>query len=137
VKIHLSILVLFLFALTWRLRRSGDRPWFGGRDWSSSRRRLATAVALFVIVAGVAALVAIASSAALQYQPSLQFLHLLLALDIARVVAGTTLAVRALWGDTTAFAAGFMMSVISVLSIVLYLTDVGLGTNDGWLVDGT
>jgi triacylglycerol esterase/lipase EstA (alpha/beta hydrolase family) len=85
----------------------------------------------------MAALVAIASSAALQYQPSVQFLHLLLALDIAWVVAGTTLAVRALWGDTTAFAAGFMMSVISVLSIVLYLTDVGLGTNDGWLVDGT
>lgn len=136
VMIHLSVLVVFLFALTWRLRRSGDHPWFDDRDWSDARRRLATAVALIVIVTGVTALVTIASSAALRYQPSLQFLQLLSALDIAWVVAGTTLAARYLWGDVAGFAAGFMMSVVCVLSIGLYLADVGLAADQGWLVDG-
>ena len=136
VMIHLSILVMFLFALTWRLRRSGDPPWFAGRDWSAIRRRLVTAIALIIIVTGVTALVTIASSAALRYQPSLQYLQLLSALDIAWVVSGTTLAVRALWGDIAGFAAGLMMSVVCVLSIGLYLADVGLAADGGWLVDG-
>ena len=135
--IHLSLLVLFLFALTWRLGSSGDRPWFYGREWSEDRRRLATAIALIVIVTGVTALVTIASSAALQYQPSLQFLQLLSALDIAWVVAGTTLAGRALWGNVPAFAAGLMMSIICVLSIGLYLADVGLSADQSWVVDGS
>ncbi len=134
--IHLGVLTLFLFALTWRLRHTGDRPWFDGRDWPESRQRLVTAIAQIVIVTGATGLVTIASSAALQFQPSLQFLQLLSALDIAWVVAGTTLAVRSLWGDAAAFAAGVMMSVICVLSIGLYLADVGLAADGGWLVDG-
>jgi hypothetical protein len=48
--IHLSVIVMFLFGLTWCLRRSGDHAWFGGRDWPEGRRRLATAVALVTVV---------------------------------------------------------------------------------------
>ena len=57
-----------------------------------------------VIVTGVTALVTLATTAALRFEPSLQFLQLLSALDIAWVVAGTTLAVRSLWGRLPAIA---------------------------------
>jgi hypothetical protein len=74
----------------------GDAPWFGWCSWSRFRRRLATTIGVIVIITGVTGLVTLASSAAMQYEPSLQFLQLLSALDIAWVVAGTTLALRSL-----------------------------------------
>ncbi len=134
--IHLSALVVFSFALTWALAPHGDSVWFEDRNWSTARRHLGTAIALIVIVTGVTGLVTLASSAAMQYQPSLQFLQLLSALDIAWVVAGTTLALRSLWGRGAAFAGGVMMSLVCVLSIALYLVEVGLAPDAGWLVDG-
>lgn len=134
--VHLSVLVAFLFTLAWAIAPHGDDAWFAGRGWSESRRRLATAVALVVVITGVTGLVTLASSAAMQYQPSLQFLQLLSALDIAWVVAGTTLALRSLWGTAAALVGGAMMSVVCVLSIALYLVEVGLTTDQAWLVDG-
>lgn len=134
--VHVSALVAFLFTLTWAIARHGDDAWFAGRGWSGSRRRLATAISLVVIVTGVTGLVTMASSAAMQYQPSLQFLQLLSALDIAWVVAGTTLALRSLWGAVAALVGGAMMSAVCVLSIALYLVEVGLTTDQAWLVDG-
>jgi hypothetical protein len=110
--------------------------WFPHRHWLVPNRRFITNAALIVIVAGVTALVTLASSAAMQYEPSLQFLQLLSALDIAWVVAGTVLAVRLLWGRVVAAAAGWMMSVVCVLSIAAYLDQVGLTESGGWLIDG-
>ncbi|MDJ0925930.1 MAG: hypothetical protein QNJ77_15370 [Acidimicrobiia bacterium] len=134
--LHLSGLVAFSFALTWRLVRLGDEPWFSRPGWPDRRRRLGTAASLIVIVTGVTALLTLASSAAMQYQPSLQFLQLLSALDIAWVVAGTMLALRILWGNLASLAGGAMMSVVCVVSIALYLAEVGLTADDAWLVDG-
>ena len=91
---------------------------------------------MIVIITGVTGLVTLASSAAMQYEPSLQFLQLLSALDIAWVVAGTTLALRSLWGPAAAIAGGIMMSIVCVLSVTLYLAEVGLTPDQGWLVDG-
>lgn len=133
---HLTALVAFSFALAVHLAPRSDRSWFGERDWSPTRRSLVTAASLIVIVTGATALVTLASSAALRYQPSLQFLQLLSALDIAWVVAGTYLATRRLWGSFVALGAGIMMSIICIGSIGLYLREVGLDANDGWLVDG-
>lgn len=99
-------------------------------------RRLATNVAFVVIVTGATALVTLSSSAAMHYEPSLQFLQLLSALDIAWVVARTMLAVRLLWGRIAALLAGWMMSVVCVLSIAAYLDEVGLDEAGGWLIDG-
>ena len=134
--VHLTALVAFSFALTFALASYGDAPWFDGRGWPVARRRFVTAVTLIVIVTGVTGLVTMASAAAMQYQPSLQFLQLLSALDIAWVVAGTTLALRSLWGNVAAAAGGTMMSIVCVLSIALYLTEVGLAPDQGWQVDG-
>ena len=39
--------------------------------------------------------------------------------------------------DAAAFVAGSMMSTVCVLSIGLYLAEVGLSTDQGWIVDGS
>ena len=134
--IHLIALVAFSFTLTWRLAPLSNARWFPHRRWSVQTERLISSASLIVIVTGVTALVTIASSAAMQYQPSLQFLQLLSALDIAWVVAGTMLAARLLWGWVAGLIAGWMMSVVCVLSIKLYLDEVGLTDSGAWLVDG-
>lgn len=134
--LHLIALVAFSLVLTWRLAPAGDQLWFPTRHLLPRNQRLATNAALIVIVTGATALVTLASSAAMQYDPSLQFLQLLSALDIAWVVAGTVLAVRLVWGRVAALIAGWMMSIICILSIAAYLDAVGLDADGGWLVDG-
>ena len=134
--IHLSVLVMFLFVLALWIAPADATGWFGRANWTRSRRLFVTAAANIIIVTGVTALVTLASSAALRFQPSLQFLQLLSTLDIAWVVSGTMLAVRWLWGRAASVVAGAMMGVICVLSIALYVAEVGLGADDGWLVDG-
>ncbi len=135
--VHLIALVAFSFALTWRLAPSADSPWFDERHLLPCNQRLATNAALIVIVTGATALVTLASAVAMQYQPSLQFLQLLSALDIAWVVSGTMLATWQLWGRIAALAAGGMMSIVCVLSVAAYLDEVGLAADGGWLVDGS
>ncbi len=134
--VHLSALVAYTLALIVRLAGFSDLKWFPARDWPPPRRRFAAAASLIVIVTGVIGLMTLASSAAMRYEPSLQFLQLLSALDIAWVVAGTFLAVRWLWGRNAGLAAGVMMGIICVISIALYLDEVGLDADSGWLVDG-
>lgn len=133
--IHLSLLVIFSLGLTWRLAPLRGERWFRSRNWTEARLHLTGTTVMIVIVTGVTALVTLASAAALRFEPSLQFLQLLSALDIAWVVAGTTLAVGSLWGRVPAIVAGVMMSIICVTSIALYLAEVGLDDQQGWLVD--
>ncbi len=133
--IHLTALVAFSLGLAWRLAPLSDDTWFERRDWSDFRRSLIASVSLIVVVTGVTALVTLATTAALRFEPSLQFLQLLSALDIAWVVAGTTFAVRSIWGPKAAAAAGLAMSTVCITSIALYLAKVGLGPDGGWLVD--
>lgn len=133
--IHLSTLVIFSLGLTWRLAGLSGKQWFPSRTWTPRQSHLAGTTILIIVVTGVTALVTLASTAALRFEPSLQFLQLLSALDIAWVVAGTTLATRALWGRTPAIIAGAAMSVVCVTSIALYLIEVGLDDRGGWLVD--
>ena len=133
--IHLTLLVVFSLGLTWQLAHLSGEKWYSSKTWTLGRPHLAGAITLIVVVTGVTGLVTLASSAALRFQPSLQFLQLLSALDIAWVVSGTTLAVRSLWGRGAAIAAGAGMSVVCVTSIALYLTEVGLDEAGGWLVD--
>jgi hypothetical protein len=134
--VHLVGLVAFSYVLTWWLAPLADRSWFSDRHWLPPYSQLVTSAAFIVLVTGATALVTLASSAAMQYEPSLQFLQLLSALDIAWVVSGTMLAARMLWGRAASLAAGWMMSVVCVLSIVAYLDKVGLDESGGWLVDG-
>ena len=131
--IQLIGIVVATFGLTLSLAPIGDQGWFLGMD-NPSRRLFAAAASIAAIATGYAALVTLASSAALGLSPSLQFLQLLSALDIAWVVAATVVGTRWIQGARTSHIAGFAMSVVCVWSIWRYLDEVGFGPNGEWIV---
>lgn len=134
---QLSALVALGLAVTMRIAPLADREWFTGFErWSVGRRTFLGAVVLVVIPTGVTALVTLASSAALRFPPSLQFLQLLSALDIAWAAAALMLGVRWLWGMRVAIATGVMLGVVCVASVWNYLRVVGFGPDGEWIVDG-
>ena len=134
--IHLAGLVAFGLVLTTRVFPLVGDDWFPGRPWSEAMRRTAGVVSLIVIVTGTVGLVTLASSAALRFQPSLQFLQLLSALDIAWVVAALMIGLRLRGAGTGAVVAGVLMAVACVGSIWNYLRVVGLAPDGGWFLDG-
>lgn len=134
VIVHLSIVVGSATALTWRLTGVLDEVHFPAvaRPW------LASATSIVALVVGHAALVTLASSAALRYDPSLQFLQLLSALDVAWSAAAFGLGVRVVArSDRVGSAAGVALDSICVFSIWNYLRVVGFAEDGGWVVDGS
>lgn len=132
VTTHLSIVVGLATTLAWRLSSSLDEDMFQ----EATRPWLAAAAAMVALVTGFAALVTLASSAALRYDPSLQFLQLLSALDVAWSAAALGYGARRLtasprWG----VAAAAMLDVVCVASIWNYLRTVGFDPAGGWVVD--
>ena len=129
---HLSVVVGSGTVLGWRLKAAVDEGFFPavGRPW------LASAVAIVALVTGYAALVTLASSAALRYDPSLQFLQLLSALDVAWSAVALGLGVRVLArSNRVGLAAAIGLDVICVFSIWNYLRVVGFDADGGWVVD--
>ncbi|GMQ84684.1 MAG: hypothetical protein BMS9Abin07_0248 [Acidimicrobiia bacterium] len=136
VTVHLSGLVLLgLAAAVWLAPLAGA-DWFLGRAWSPWWRLAASGVTVVVISTGVVGLVTLASSAALRYPPSMQFLQLLSALDIAWAGAALVVGAQRAWGRPTAVAAGVVLGVACVFSIWRYLDMVGFGPAGEWIVDG-
>ena len=82
-------------------------------------------------------LVTLASSAALRFDPSLQFLQLISALDIAWAAAAIVIGGHHLWGRAAGIAAGVVLGVLCVFSIWNYLRVVGYTPTEGWRVDGS
>ncbi len=136
--VHLSGVVAFGVALAARLTRlvvADD--WFAGSGWSSVRRRLAAASTLVALTTGAVALLTLASSAALRLEPSLQFLQLLSALDIAWAGAAIVLGSYLRWGIRAAWIGGIALGVFCVFSIWRYLDIVGFTGAGGWKVSGS
>ena len=136
VTLHLGVVVAFGLGVGWDLGRFTDGPWFTGMGGSWFWRRFGAMASIIALTTGVVALVTLASSAALGYQPSLQFLQLLSALDIAWATTGLMLGVRLRTGDRWALVAGLILAVICVWSIWRYLDVVGFAADGGWLVSG-
>lgn len=113
-----------------------DDGWFANPGWSPFRRAFAAAVVLVIIPTGVVGLVTLASSATIGYDPSLQFLQLLSALDIVWAGAALLYGSFLLWGRSVARVAAALLGVVCVASLWNYLNVVGYGPNDEWLVDG-
>ncbi len=134
--VQLIALVGLGIALTFRLAPLADAEWFPAPGWSPVRRRFAGVVVLVVIPTGVVALVTLASSAALRFDPSLQFLQLLSALDIAWAAAALHLGVRWWLGPRPARVAALALGALCVVSVWNYLRIVGFGPGGQWLVDG-
>ena len=137
VLVHLTVLVLLGFFASLRLAPFAGGDWFQGQRWTSYWRLLASGVAVVFLVTGLVGLVAIASSAALRYPPSLQFLQLLSALDIAWAGAALVVGLYRAWRMPAAIAAGLMLTVICIWSIWWYLDGVGFGPGGEWVVDAS
>lgn len=134
--LHLAALVLLALILSNRLGPLVHDDWYTSQRWSAPTRRLFGAITLVVIVTGVIGLVTLATSGALRFQPSLQFLQLLSALDIAWAGAAIVFGVWRRWGSTAAMAGGAMLGVACVASIWNYLRIVGLTSDGRWALDG-
>jgi len=135
VIVHLSLIVVYGLGLTVHLMGSIDDQWF--TDWTNIERRMGAGASVVALVTGVVALVTLASSAALGLDPSMQFLQLLSALDIAWSTAALIVGVNWRWGKSAAIAAGAVLSVVCVWSIWRYLSIVGFSPEGGWIVESS
>ena len=137
VIVHLTGLVLLGLAASIRLAPFAGGDWFLGQSWTPFWRAIASGVSVVFLVTGMVGLVTIASSAALQYPPSLQFLQLLSALDIAWAGAALVVGIYRAWRLPAAVIAGSVLAVICIWSIWWYLDAVGFGPNGEWIVDAS
>jgi len=137
VLVHLTVLVLLGIAASIRLAPLAGGNWFQGQSWTPLWRGFASGISVVFLVTGLVGLVSIASSAALRYPPSLQFLQLLSALDIAWAGAALVVGVCRAWRMPAAIAAGLMLTVICIWSIWWYLDAVGFGPSGEWIVDAS
>jgi hypothetical protein len=133
---QLVVLVAIAHAMTITLMNLGNEPWFVGMAWSPTIRSIASGIGLVVLVTGTVGLITLASSAALGFDPSLQYLQLLSALDIAWAGAALTIGVYRAFSWPWAVFAGSVLGVICVWSIWTYLTNVGFGSDGSWIVSG-
>lgn len=131
---HLGLLVAFGIALVVRLSPLVDDEWFEGA--SPRATRWGATAAVVALDTGTVALLTLATSAALRYPPSLQFLQLLSALDIAWAGAALYLGVRMLRAERVAFGTTTVLGVVCVWSIWNYLRVVGFDAKGGWLLNG-
>lgn len=136
VVVHLSALVLLGLLAALRLAPMAGDDWFLGRGWSSFWRLVASGSTVVVLVTGVVALSTLASSAALRYPPSMQFLQLLSAVDIAWAATALIIGANRAWGRTAAIVGGVILGVVCVFAIWRYLDLVGFGPGGEWIVDG-
>jgi hypothetical protein len=135
VIVHLSALTLLALAAAFRLAPLAGEDWFRGRAWPTGWRLAASGVVVIVLVTALVALVSLASSAALRYPPSMQFLQLLSAVDIAWVVAAFVIGAGRAWGRSAAVAGGVIVGIVCVAAIWRYLDLVGFGPEGEWIVD--
>ncbi len=137
VLVHLTLLVLLGLAAVLKLAPLAGTNWFMGRSWTPFWRSMSSGVSVVFLVTGMIGLVALASSAALRYPPSLQFLQLLSGLDIAWSVGALAVGVYRAWRMPAAVVAGTMLSIVCIWSIWWYLDGVGFGPGGEWIVDAS
>lgn len=134
--LHLSAVVLLGLAAAVVLAPLADDTWFAGTGLGRLMRSLASAAGVVALVTGMVALVTLATSAALRFQPSLQFLQLLSALDIAWAAAAIVIGAYRWRGRAMAVVAGLLTGTVCIWSIWRYLDQVGFAEDGGWLLDG-
>ncbi|MEX1209098.1 MAG: hypothetical protein WEE36_10950 [Acidimicrobiia bacterium] len=132
--VHLSALVAFGLIVVSHLARLIDDSWFA--SLGATGRLISSGAAVVALTVGVVALVTLPTSAALRFDPSLQFLQLLSVLDIAWAAGATLLGVGWMTTRRWGHAAGVVVGVVCVWSIWTYLTAIGFAPDGGWQVNG-
>ena len=135
--VHLSVLVAFGLGLTIAMLPLSGADWFAGSGWEAGTRLTASGIGVVVLVTGAVGLVTLASSAALRYDPSTQFLQLLSALDIAWVTAAVVIGGQRASSRTTGIVGGIAMGIVCVWSIWYYLDAVAFGPKGEWVVSAS
>lgn len=135
VVFHLAVLVGLGLVAVIRLAPLAGVDWFEGQSWSPFWRSAASGISVVFLVTGMVGLVTLASSAALRYPPSLQFLQLISALDIAWAGAALVIGTYRAWRVPAAVTAGTLLAIVCVWSIWRYLDVVGFGPAGEWIVD--
>lgn len=133
VTVHLTLLVAFGTALAFRLASLSSDGWF--RRPQERANDLLTAIWIIVLTSGVVGLVTLVTSAALRYDPSLQFLQALSSLDIAWAAAAIVVGLGWWRGRRVAVLGAVALIIVCVWSIWRYLDIVGFGPNGSWIVD--
>lgn len=136
VTVHLVVIVVFGFALALQVAPHATASWFDDGNRDPRTRLIYSGIVAVIIVTGVVGLVTLASSGALQLQPSLQFLQLLSALDIAWVVTALVIGGTRGWSRTVGIVSGLLVGAFCIWSIWNYLRIVGFTPDGGWLLDG-
>lgn len=135
ILLHLGTVVTFGLILAMRLAVGLGTPWFEGLR--PSRSLMASAASIVALVTGAVALVTLASSAALRLAPSMQFLQLLSALDIAWAAGATAVGVGLAASRIGGWLAGGFVVAVCLGSVAAYLINVGYEPDGGWLVDAS
>ena len=136
VLVHLGLLMLLGLVIADRLAPLLRTDWFENSGWSLFRRRIGGAIVLVIVPTGTVALVTLASAAALRFDPSLQFLQLLSALDIVWGMAAVLYGLHLIEDRTTSRASAVVFAAVCIGALWLYLDVVGFTPSGGWLVDG-
>ena len=135
--LHLSLLVAYGVAMGDDLSGYVDDSWFTATGLSRTARRLAAGAAVTIVVTGVMALITLATSAALRYDVSTQYLQLLSELDIAWAAAATMVGARMMWGRTAGLIGGIAVGIFCAWSIWRYVDIVGFADDGSWIVSGS
>lgn len=135
ILIHLGAIVTFGLFLAMRLARDLRHPWF--TSLRPARSLLASAASTVALITGAVALITLASSAALRLAPSMQFLQLLSALDIAWAASATAIGVGLAGRRIAGWLAGGFVVAVCLGSVAAYLINVGYEPDGGWLVDAS
>ena len=135
--VQLAIIAVYAVAMTLHLAALGDAPWFDGLAIGGRARRGLTWVMLVADVAGASAVTALATSAALRYQPSVQLLQLVSVIVVGVVVSASALGTRRRWGGAPALAMAAVLGAVLVWVMWRHLDTVGSTASGGWRVDGS
>ncbi len=136
--VQLGCIALWGVGLSAHLARgigSPEKLWFS--TLSVPTRRLSTAVGLIGLSTFGTMLLTLASSAALRWHPSTQFLQLISAADIAWVVAGTIAGLAMRTNAGVWLPAGFAIAAMCTWSMYRYLSSVGFGSEGEWIVQAS
>lgn len=133
--VHLSAMTLLGLIVTLQLLPLTSPNWFQGFGLPPTLRLIASGLSVAMLLTAGTGVVAIASSGAVGYRPSLSYLQLLSAVDAVFATSGLTIGVTWLAGPLAGVLAGLGIGAVCVWSIWYYLRQVGLDERGGWKVD--
>jgi hypothetical protein len=135
--VHLGLLGAFAIGLAFHLAPVADRPWLTGTTIGEAARWAGAGLVVAAMVAASASGVAVATGAALRFDPSLQYLQVLATLHLSVTASLVVLGARRRFGGAIAAVGAAAMVAAGLWTEWRYLGAVGFTPAGGWVVDGS